>query len=151
MARFVSVIYCDDIRNEVGNKQSFIGVYRTNLYVPKFPAALPKLCVVISVQTNKNEPFTSLKYRLLNIDAQIAEAVVPPEALVPHTEEASSDPSADGYIVCTLALVLAPFKIEAAMRLRVRVDADGEELKGPALIIDQAPEQIPEQAQQVAR
>ena len=33
MSRFVTVIYCDDVRNEVGNKQSFMGIYNRALQV----------------------------------------------------------------------------------------------------------------------
>lgn len=144
MSRFVSVIYCDDIRNEVGNKQSFIGIYRSELYVADFPVVLPKLCIVINVQTSGDQPFKSLKLRILNFDDQIAEAVLPPEALAGQQAEAvasATPPGADGFLVCSMAVVLSPLKVDKPMRLRIRVDADGTELKGPALGIDRIPQQ----------
>ena len=143
MSRFVSVIYCDDIRNEVGNKQSFMGIYRSALYVVDFPAVLARLCVVINIQTSADEPFKSLRIRLLNYDDQIAEAMAPPGMLEGQKQAIASATThgPDGILVCSWAFVLSPFAVEKPMRLRVRVDADGVELKGPALGIEKAPQQ----------
>ena len=41
------VIICDDIRQEIGNKISLIGVYSKGIFVTKFPFTFPKLCFVI--------------------------------------------------------------------------------------------------------
>lgn len=35
---------CDDIRPEIGNKRSFVGVYTGNIIVPALPHTFPKLC-----------------------------------------------------------------------------------------------------------
>jgi hypothetical protein len=136
MERFVSVVYCDDIRNEVGNKQSLIGIYRGDLYVPSFPATLPKLCVLVTVQTLANQPFESLKFRLLKDDTLLAEAPIPLESM----PKAGSIDSGDGFSMFTLVLVMSPFKVDQPTKLRVRVDADGVELKAPALVIHQRPD-----------
>ena len=40
-------IICDDIRQEIGNKLSFIGIYGPTLLVTKIPYVFPKLCFVI--------------------------------------------------------------------------------------------------------
>lgn len=37
---FASVIFCDDIRKEITNKDILIGVYAGNIIVPVFPAQL---------------------------------------------------------------------------------------------------------------
>lgn len=45
----VSAIYCDDIREEVGDKLSYMGVYGQTLFVRSgFPIVIPKLCVVVT-------------------------------------------------------------------------------------------------------
>jgi hypothetical protein len=44
-APYAFVVWCDDIRQEVGNKPSFMGVYTGALVVPALPAVLPKLCI----------------------------------------------------------------------------------------------------------
>jgi hypothetical protein len=46
MKRHGYSIFCDDIRNEVGGKLSFIGCYNAVMFVPsQFPCLLPKFCV----------------------------------------------------------------------------------------------------------
>jgi hypothetical protein len=40
-------LFCDDVRNEVGNKLSLMGVYGQDLLLPELPATLPKLCAVM--------------------------------------------------------------------------------------------------------
>ena len=43
------VIFCDDVRQEVGNKKSYIGVYTEELYVPTLPTLLPKFYMVTTI------------------------------------------------------------------------------------------------------
>lgn len=50
-------IFCDDIRQEAGNKLSYMGVYDRALYIDEeFPITLSKLCVVINFLVYKTEP-----------------------------------------------------------------------------------------------
>lgn len=43
-------IFCDDVRQEIGNKLSIIGVYGTDIrFKAKPPVLYPKLCVVVWV------------------------------------------------------------------------------------------------------
>lgn len=55
--RWINVVWCDDIRHEVGNKPSLMGVYTSGLVVPAFPAVLPRLGLWISVYTPIERPF----------------------------------------------------------------------------------------------
>src|ERR1700730_6660205 len=45
---FAVSIFCDDIRQEIGGKLSFMGVYYGAMYVPQFPINLPKFCVNVT-------------------------------------------------------------------------------------------------------
>lgn len=40
-------LICDDVRHEVGNKVSFIGVYTKDLFIPQTPFTFPKLCAYL--------------------------------------------------------------------------------------------------------
>jgi len=40
-------LFCDDVRSEVGNKLSLMGVYGQDLLLREFPTTLPKLCAVM--------------------------------------------------------------------------------------------------------
>lgn len=44
------LILCDDIRLEVGNKVTLVGIYGNQIYVSKFPYKFPKLCMQISLE-----------------------------------------------------------------------------------------------------
>ena len=57
--KFKHAIICDDIRQEVGNKISFIGIYGNNISVTKFPYLFPKLCFVnFFKDINKGDSFS---------------------------------------------------------------------------------------------
>src|ERR1700675_16626 len=42
-------IFCDDIRQEIGGKFTYVGVYSGFMFIqPSFPVVLPKLCLAIT-------------------------------------------------------------------------------------------------------
>lgn len=43
--------FCDDVRSEIGNKTSLMGIYGGELLVPVMPTMVPRLAVVIFVRT----------------------------------------------------------------------------------------------------
>ncbi|MDY6950872.1 MAG: hypothetical protein SWE60_05125 [Thermodesulfobacteriota bacterium] len=45
---FEYAIICDDIRHEMGDKFSLIGIYGSDIYVAQIPFLFPKLCVVVA-------------------------------------------------------------------------------------------------------
>jgi hypothetical protein len=45
--KFEYSIICDDIRQEVGNKLTFVGTYQDLIVVPKLPFTFPKLCFFV--------------------------------------------------------------------------------------------------------
>jgi hypothetical protein len=51
--KFNYAIICDDIRQEVGNKISLIGIYAKDIFVTKIPFTLPKLCFAINYNNIK--------------------------------------------------------------------------------------------------
>jgi len=47
-------IICDDIRQEVGNKLSFMGTYGKDIFIPKTPFTFPHICFVIFYKNIKS-------------------------------------------------------------------------------------------------
>ena len=45
--KFEYAIICDDIRQEIGNKLTFVGTYQDLIFVPKLPFSFPKLCFFV--------------------------------------------------------------------------------------------------------
>ena len=60
-------LWCDDIRHEIGNKPSFMGVYTSALGVPQLPLALPKLCCWLTLTAPPELPLTELTVTI-NLD-----------------------------------------------------------------------------------
>ncbi|MEW6326402.1 MAG: hypothetical protein AB1487_02225 [Thermodesulfobacteriota bacterium] len=53
----INTILCDDVREEVGNKTSLMGIYPESMVFEKLPAILPKLCLfVMLIKTKKRIP-----------------------------------------------------------------------------------------------
>lgn len=150
--RSVQVIWCDDVRQEVGNKASYMGVYHQMLVPSALPAVLPKLCAVISITTPVSRPFQALHVRLILSDkpdspvvqidtdpAEVQANLRPPE---PRAEggAASSRPAA--AIGVTSVLSVGNLELTAATEwLQVVVDVGDEVLESLKLRVS-TPERL---------
>src|SRR3990172_3366402 len=136
MNRHVFTIFCDDIRQEIGGKLSYIGVYGGQMFVPSFPITLPKLCLAMSMITPVDTPFRKLAMRILKDDTQLAEGVLD-ETQLAGAVEASTDVPADERKDRILTLqsmfVFSPFQLEGPCTLKVRVETESGELRGVGL------------------
>lgn len=133
--RQVEVIYCDDIRQELGHKNSIMGVYGSDLIVNKFPFTIQKLCLSVRVLTPINEPFISLEifvYQGTEDDKQI-ELIATGPLEMPSNEQFLLDGS-KVFIVQTF-FALSPLQINEETVLRVKVKTEREELRGIGLRI----------------
>lgn len=135
-SRHLEVIYCDDIRNEVGNKFSFMGIYTRELTIPNAPLFLPKLCIVVKAVTDVDDPFESLEVRVVKIkDGEETKLLsTGPLTMPPLTDL----PARDDDTTCLLTqmqFALSPFQIDEEATLRVKATTEREELLGVALHI----------------
>jgi len=129
--RFLTAIFCDDIRQEMGNKLSFMGCYQGELFVPTAPALLSKLCVYASAWTPKERPFETLAFRIVQDDVnELARLEVPAEALGEVAR--MQDAGATRQTVST-AITFAPFFIEKPTSLRLLALTEEGEIVGPRL------------------
>lgn len=134
---FMWSTFCDDVRQEVGNKLSYLGIYGPNLVVPAFPTTLLKLCCVFNVRVGAANPPQSVIFRLLRDD----------EVIFEHGLEAGRDslPTARANDVDIQALTigsvaqLVGFAITRPSRLKARAIVDGRELRGGTLDLQAAP------------
>ncbi len=58
-------ILCDDVRLEIGNKHSLMGVYAGTIIVTKVPSLLPKVCLVLCFEKLRKEMPHDGRLRLL--------------------------------------------------------------------------------------
>lgn len=139
--RFISAIYCDDIRHEMGNKLSLMGCYQSELIVASAPVALTKLCVYATATTSIERPFKSLKFRILQDDkVEMARLEVPIDGLEMAAQ--FEDSTATRKTVGT-ALIFAPLVIERPMSIRVYADTEEGEIVGPRLLVKIADSEVP--------
>jgi hypothetical protein len=143
MNRFAFSIYCDDVRQEVGNKLSLIGIYREKMLVSALPVLIPKLCVCVWARTPESKPFRALKIKLFLNDKILVEQDAPSlqmdeaqsarTALTPLPGE-----SLMPTLTAQIAVQISPLPIEAPSVLRVRVQTEEEELRAGGLTIEVA-------------
>lgn len=137
--RFMTGIFCDDIRHEMGNKLSFMGCYQSELLVPAMPAVLPKLCVYVSAWTPKDKPFKVLTLRVVqDDDKELARIDIPPDGLAESAQ--IQDETATRKTVST-AIAFSPFVIEKLTTLRLMATTEEGEIIGPRLMIKILPGQ----------
>ncbi|HJE71432.1 DUF6941 family protein [Pseudomonas oryzihabitans] len=138
MGRYAHVLYCDDIRNEVGNKLTLVGVYQGALVSAQIPALLPKLCVVLTLHTPKERMFEQVSVIGTYEDQEAFRMELGEEDLTSITAEMPPPgPETKSYEM-TLMAMLAPFQIETAGKLKIEIIADGEELRCSSLQITAA-------------
>lgn len=133
--RSVTAIYCDDIRQEVGNKVSYMGTYTGLLLVASLPATIPKLMVAVHVFTPQEQPFKSLKIRLTKNDELLSETQIPDETLESQAIVPVADLGDEVSIAFSFIFAFTPLPVTELSKIRIRVQTESEELKGPALVI----------------
>jgi hypothetical protein len=128
---YLHVLYCDDVRLEVGNKLTVVGIYAGQLNTPHAPAMLPKLCIVCTFAVPKQQKIKELKFRVFRDDQLQLEHLNVEFPAPPHIAD---DPSATRR-EHHAAFTFAPFPIEGPSILRVEAVTDIGIFPGPRLRI----------------
>jgi hypothetical protein len=83
--RHLSVIYADDLRQEIDGKITIVGMYQSQMLVPAFPFVIPKLAILMTAATPVNDPFGKVTLKLLkdtelllSTDLDMSEQEMPP-------------------------------------------------------------------------
>ncbi len=143
MNRYAYCHFCDDIRAEVGNKLSLMGMYRGELHVPIMPTFLPKLSLAIYCTTEVDQPFKSMKIVVAWSNGTILQDIeLPGSELATLSAQAVENTSPEDPItILTIGanLNIVPFAIENEMTLIAKVIADGEELVAGKLRVKHSP------------
>ncbi len=113
IAKVELVVLCDDIRDEVGNKKSLMGVYSNNIILKGVPATLPRICLFIGL--------TEIKRQFKNIHVRTKLPKTKPNSFALK----EVPPTNLGHNV-SMGIIIAPFKVEAQgnARFEIRFDDD---------------------------
>lgn len=131
-SRHLEVIYCDDIREEVGNKFSYIGVYGAELKVTGAPHTLSKLCVAVRLVTTAEDPVSSLE---IQISRGAQEEILASTGSVQISDVLATQPDDASVLLAHFAFVLSPFLIDESTMLNIKAITEREELRGTPLKI----------------
>ena len=138
--RYVHAIWCDDIRQEVGNKPSFMGVYTGGILVQTLPIVLPRLAVYIWANTPIERPFQKIRIRIERNDGFVL--MNQPEfqdVTLPH---GSDDLTRQ---VAMAAVLLSGAEVPTGCRyFSIFVETESETLEGPKLRINVNPKMFAE-------
>ena len=132
MQRYIHTIFCEDIRPELGNKYSIMGVLGGQITIPSAPLVLPKLCAAIAISSPSKEPFFKVRLRVLQNDEVLLDTL-----LADNPREYSDQYSSEETrFLATFNFMLNNVIISHDTLIKVRVSLDdGEEIKGGALKI----------------
>ena len=147
--RWVHAVWCDDVRQEVGNKPSLMGVYFNDFVPPVLPTVVPKLCVYVQLGTPLTRPFKNLVIRVTRNDAeeplaiielpseQLTHAVAMTPMLTPEQlDEKEPEPRGLGM---NFILQMGPLEFtEKTKWLKVWVDTEDDTLESFKLRINSA-------------
>lgn len=128
--RFLHVMFCDDIRQELRNKYSLVGCYGPDLLVQELPVVLPKLCMLVEAVTPVAHPFKRLTLRILLSEDLVEESEIemnltPPPGLDPAIHLQTT----------RFMVILAPFQIKEPGYLEVHVVTENEVLRAGGLAL----------------
>lgn len=133
-SRIVIAQFCDDVRQEIGNKYSLMGCYGPELIINKLPATLAKLCAQVRVQTPIDRAFTKLVIRAIFNGDVLAEIELPPSDLdLMQKKAASAD---EGVAIIVMAIFsFSPLAISEPCKLQIEAETEDEILKGNSLLL----------------
>lgn len=133
--RTLSVIFCDDIRMEVGNKTTIVGAYHGTMDIAaKLPLTLPQLCASVVIKAPKGMEFQKLHLRLFKDEVLLTELVIPEDALQQVAANTAKDPDCKGSYFSAY-LNVQPFTIDGPCRLQVIAETESEPLFDSSLRI----------------
>jgi len=134
-------LFCDDIRQEVGGKVSYIGIYAGVMFVNEIPAQLSKLCLAITYRDSIEANGTVTIRVIYEVDGEDqilteADCELQGELALPTNDEFR-------MLEMRLFIQIAPFQITNEGKLKVRVFKGEDKIRIGALEVKRAPNNQP--------
>jgi hypothetical protein len=122
-------LFCDDVRQEVGGKLSYIGVYFGAMFVQSFPVTFPKFVVSVTFceppeMTMRRTWAVPIKIFIPGHTDPIATAEIPPASEQAMDAALKSDlppdPDVPKIMMGQVAFAMTPLVLEGPGRIKVR-------------------------------
>lgn len=122
------VTYCDDVREEVGGKTTYVGAYKSDLIVKAdFPVVLPKLaiCIAWSQTLDEDDLPVEIEVYVPGHEKPIIQADLP----IPQLEIGPSEFAPEERLkILEVVAVISPLKLEEPGLIRVIAIRNGKRL-----------------------
>lgn len=137
---FGFTVFCDDIREELGGKASYIGVYSGSLIVHTgFPVTVSKLCFATTYYQRTKDERRPVELRVTvpgeGEDALAIQGMLPVEAFDNVAPNLAID---DPMVLARVNMILSPFTIVSPGFIKVRAMYGDEEIRMGLLQIVEA-------------
>lgn len=139
--RVAYCIFSDDIRQEIGNKTSLIGIYANDIVLSgELPLTVPRLCMSLTVRTAKDCPMENLSVRATFAGENLVQFEIPKDELVEGQKLALESSDDEGWwLTVNMALIASPLNISSEGIVEVVAIADGDELLAGRLRVQVRP------------
>ncbi|WP_139237402.1 hypothetical protein [Polaromonas sp. YR568] len=117
--------FCDDIRYELGNKITIVGLYNGYLYLHEFPALIPRFAVNAYVDLPIEEQITTVGFRIEKGDETVFQTSIEPGA--PEIAEVENGHDQFTRRSVGVQISLPPLTVMAPCMLRSIITIDGVE------------------------
>jgi len=133
LGRHLSVIYADDLRQEVDGKITIVGMYQAQMLVPVFPISLPKLAVLMTAVTPADQPFGKLTLQLMKDDEvlQSLDLDLTGQGVV----SLAQDQEGAAIMELNFANIISPLQLDGPCQLRARLETEQGPVVGRPLMI----------------
>lgn len=137
--RWVHALWCDDIRQELGNKPSLMGIYTYRIIIPSLPITLPRLAVYATIVTEIDNPIKKLIFKIVRDDGFVlANLQQDPVDYTSTPDKTNGDTT---KLAITIAVTLNNVEIPRECKyLQVLVETESESLDDSKLHIDVNPD-----------
>lgn len=106
-------VFCDDVRNEVGGKVSFMGVYSNDIvFSAPFPVTVPQFSIIANYRVDIHDPITDeimLEISFPGDTAPIVNSAIP----VAEIQSGSKKPEYAQYFSISARLIFSPCEFKA--------------------------------------
>ena len=124
-------IFCEDIREEVKNRSSWMGVFKGVIYVESsFPFFMPKLVVIVNYFEVPEAHKEDLEFRIYSTDgAKVAEVKINRSSLDAHFAANSVSENDEALISVEVPFIFLPMVVQKPGVLKVRMFDGAQEVK----------------------
>ncbi len=134
-------IFCEDIREEVNNRTSWMGIFKGVIYVESsFPFFMPKLVVIVNYFEVPEVHKEDLEFRIYSTDdAKVAEVKIKRSSLDAHFAANSLSENDEALISVEVPFIFLPMVVQKPGVLKVRMFDGAQEVKLGSLVFKSGP------------